>query len=85
MALRLLGHLLLGIAKLYAKKSDYLLKDCDDAIVHIKLAFRPGGGVQTKIQKKKKANTATTGAITLRDPSMQDISFDLNLPLQDLG
>lgn len=80
MALRLLGHLLLGIAKLYARQSEYMLKDCNDAIVHIKLAFRPGGAKE----KKTKANTATSGAITLRDP-LQEGALELDVPIEELG
>ena len=82
MALRILGHLLLGIARLYARKSDYLLKDCNDAIVSIKLAFRPG---VTGEKTGKKTNGATTGAITLKDPGAADESHDISLHMGDLG
>lgn len=42
MALRTSGHLLLGIVKIYSRKANYLLSDCNEAFVKIRLAFRPG-------------------------------------------
>ncbi|CAI5454009.1 unnamed protein product [Caenorhabditis angaria] len=42
MALRTTGHLLLGIVRIYSKKTKYLLADCNEAFLKIKLAFRPG-------------------------------------------
>ncbi|XP_026868029.2 double-strand-break repair protein rad21-like protein 1 isoform X2 [Electrophorus electricus] len=40
--LRTSGHLLLGVARIYSRKTKYLLADCSDAVVKIKVAFRPG-------------------------------------------
>tara|TARA_R110002050_G_scaffold277366_1_gene423007 strand:+ start:2530 stop:4092 length:1563 start_codon:yes stop_codon:yes gene_type:complete len=40
-ALRLSGHLLIGIARIYMRQVTYLFTDCNDALVKIKLAFRP--------------------------------------------
>nr|CAB3265402.1 double-strand-break repair protein rad21 homolog [Phallusia mammillata] len=42
MALRTSGHLLLGVVRIYNRKSKYLLADCNEAFVKIKMAFRPG-------------------------------------------
>lgn len=42
MALRTSGHLLLGIVRIYSRKAKYLLADCNEAFIKIKLAFRPG-------------------------------------------
>jgi len=42
MALRMSGHLLLGVVRIYSRKVKYLLSDCSDALVKIKMAFRPG-------------------------------------------
>lgn len=42
MGLRTSGHLLLGVVRIYSKKAKYLLADCNDAVVKIKIAFRPG-------------------------------------------
>eukprot|EP00127_Corallochytrium_limacisporum_P007265 Clim_evm6s246 gene=Clim_evmTU6s246 len=41
-ALRTSGHLLLGVVRIYKRKAEYLLTDCNDALVKIKLAFQPG-------------------------------------------
>ena len=42
MALRTSGHLLLGVVRIYSRKAKYLLTDCNEAFVKIKMAFRPG-------------------------------------------
>ena len=41
LALRVSGHLLLGVVRVYNRKTRYLLTDCNDALVKIKMAFRP--------------------------------------------
>ncbi|KAK6540649.1 sister chromatid cohesion protein 1 [Orbilia ellipsospora] len=42
MALRLSGQLLLGVVRIYSRKARYLLDDCNEALMKIKMAFRPG-------------------------------------------
>ncbi|DBA00258.1 TPA: hypothetical protein N0F65_007902 [Lagenidium giganteum] len=42
LALRVSGHLLLGVVRIYSRKVNYLFTDCSEALVKIKLAFRPG-------------------------------------------
>ncbi|MCJ1397642.1 sister chromatid cohesion protein 1 [Xylographa trunciseda] len=42
MALRLSGQLLLGVVRIYSRKARYLMDDCNDALLRIKMAFRPG-------------------------------------------
>ncbi|XP_035659203.1 double-strand-break repair protein rad21 homolog [Branchiostoma floridae] len=42
MALRTSGHLLLGVVRIHNRKAKYLLADCNEAFVKIKMAFRPG-------------------------------------------
>lgn len=37
MALRLSGQLLLGVVRIYSRKARYLLEDCNDALLKIKL------------------------------------------------
>ena len=37
MALRLSGQLLLGVVRIYGRKAKYLLDDCNEAIVKIKM------------------------------------------------
>ncbi|KAL1970190.1 hypothetical protein VTN77DRAFT_6595 [Rasamsonia byssochlamydoides] len=40
MALRLSGQLLLGVVRIYGRKARYLLDDCNEALMKIKMAFR---------------------------------------------
>ncbi|KAI0229714.1 sister chromatid cohesion protein 1 [Massospora cicadina] len=42
MALRLSGQLLLGVVRIYSRKAKYLLEDCNEANIKLKMAFRPG-------------------------------------------
>lgn len=39
MALRLSGQLLLGVVRIYSRKAKYLLDDCNEAIIKIKMVF----------------------------------------------
>ncbi|XP_033181940.1 double-strand-break repair protein rad21-like protein 1 isoform X2 [Anabas testudineus] len=70
--LRTSGHLLLGVVRIYSRKAKYLLADCTDALLKIKMAFRPG---QTDLPEE--GLEATLKAITL----IEDFSaFDAQLP-----
>ncbi|KAF1390147.1 hypothetical protein PFLUV_G00055090 [Perca fluviatilis] len=70
--LRTSGHLLIGVVRIYSKKAKYLLADCNDALVKIKMAFRPG---QTDLPVE--GLEATLKAITL----IEDFTaFDAQLP-----
>lgn len=40
MALRLSGQLLLGVVRIYSRKARYLLEDCSDALLKIKVVSR---------------------------------------------
>lgn len=60
LALRTSGHLLLGVCRIYSRKVKYLLADCNEAFVKIKLAFRPG-----LIDLPKEKQQASVEAITL--------------------
>lgn len=40
LALRVSGHLLLGVVRIYSRKVKYLMQDCTEALVKIKMAFR---------------------------------------------
>ena len=42
LSLRLSGHLLHGVARIHQRKVAYLFSDCSEALVKIKMAFRPG-------------------------------------------
>jgi cohesin complex subunit SCC1 len=43
MALRVSGHLLLGVVRIYSRKVKYLVDDCQQAMVKVKLAYSGGG------------------------------------------
>ncbi|KAJ1964229.1 sister chromatid cohesion protein 1 [Dipsacomyces acuminosporus] len=72
LALRLSGQLLLGVVRIYARKARYLLEDCNDALVRIKMAFRPGVADVTS-----ETVVASHNAITLPEALTE---FDILLP-----
>ncbi|KAI0630234.1 Rec8 like protein-domain-containing protein [Trametes polyzona] len=74
MALRLSGQLLLGVVRIYSRKAKYLLDDCNEALLRIKMAFRPGIVDMTEDQLVVNQN-----AITL-----QSNNLDLDALLPDL-
>jgi len=75
MALRTSGHLLLGVVRIYSRKAKYLLTDCNEAFVKIKMAFRPG-----MVDLPEDNREAAMNAITLPevfhdfDTAMPDIA-----------
>eukprot|EP00696_Hemimastix_kukwesjijk_P012904 gnl/Hemi2/26220_TR8797_c0_g1_i1.p1 gnl/Hemi2/26220_TR8797_c0_g1~~gnl/Hemi2/26220_TR8797_c0_g1_i1.p1 ORF type:complete len:497 (+),score=136.03 gnl/Hemi2/26220_TR8797_c0_g1_i1:137-1627(+) len=71
LALRLSGHLLLGIVKIYQRKVRYLLNDCNESLAKIKMAFRPG-----MVDMPADQNVAAYHSITLPD---HFDNIDLNL------
>ena len=73
-ALRTSGHLLLGVVRIYSRKAKYLLADCTEALIKIKMAFRPDV-VDLPLDNQK----AAVSAITL--PELQDWDQMVN----DLG
>ncbi|CAD6888368.1 unnamed protein product [Tilletia controversa] len=74
MALRLSGQLLLGVARIYSRKTKYLLDDCNEALLKIKMAFRAGAVDLTSDQL-----TAPRHTITLQPTRTE---FDLMMPNQ---
>uniref|UniRef100_A0A8C3W7Z0 RAD21 cohesin complex component like 1 n=1 Tax=Catagonus wagneri TaxID=51154 RepID=A0A8C3W7Z0_9CETA len=59
-ALRTSGHLLLGVVRIYNRKAKYLLADCSEALLKMKMTFRPG-----LVDLPKESFEATYSAITL--------------------
>lgn len=82
LALRVSGHLMLGIVRIYSRKVKYLMSDCTEAMWKIKMAFRPGN--------VDMAETAAIAAPSATDdpryfgmaqsevdfPELEDIAFD---------
>ncbi|KAF8309428.1 hypothetical protein DL93DRAFT_2085706 [Clavulina sp. PMI_390] len=82
MILRVSGQLLLGVVRIYSRKAKYLLDDCNEAIVKIKLAFRPGVVDMTEEQL-----VASKAAITL-DADDFDADFlpqNMDWAIQPIG
>eukprot|EP01088_Endostelium_zonatum_P002332 TRINITY_DN1286_c0_g2_i1.p1 TRINITY_DN1286_c0_g2~~TRINITY_DN1286_c0_g2_i1.p1 ORF type:complete len:612 (-),score=207.32 TRINITY_DN1286_c0_g2_i1:25-1860(-) len=73
MALRMSGHLLLGVVRIYARKVQYLMADCQEALVKIKMVFRPDQQTITV----EGAGVAPLSSITLPE-TFGD--YDLQLP-----
>ncbi|CAO1429194.1 unnamed protein product [Diamesa hyperborea] len=72
LALRTSGHLLLGVVRIYSRKAKYLLADCNEAFVKIKMAFRPG-----MVDLPEEHREAAVNAITLPEVFHD---FDTALP-----
>lgn len=81
LALRVSGHLLLGVVRIYSRKVKYLLKDCDEAMVKIKMAFRPDGeqaeDARVYIESSGAGNVLNFGDTALIDP--------LDIGISDIG
>ena len=56
MALRLSGQLLLGVVRIYSRKARYLLEDCNEALMKIKMVggFLCGGAGKRQKGKEKR-------------------------------
>ncbi|KAI0949207.1 hypothetical protein AcW1_008889 [Taiwanofungus camphoratus] len=89
MALRLSGQLLLGVVRIYSRKAKYLLDDCNEALLKIKMAFRPGIVDMTEDQLAVNRNAITLQGNNLDlDALLPDINWDMDFeerPLQPGG
>lgn len=64
LALRLSGHLLLGVVRIYSRQVRYLLEDANDAVSKVRRAFRAGATADVDLPQG--AHIAKESAITLR-------------------
>lgn len=79
MALRLSGQLLLGVVRIYSRKAKYLLDDCNEALLKIKMAFRPGVVDMTEDQLAVNQNAITLQGNQLDlDALLPDINWDMD-------
>ena len=69
------GHLLLGVVRIYSRKAKYLLTDCSEAFVKIKMAFRPG-----IVDMPEENREAPMHAVTL-----PEVFHDFDSTLMDFG
>ena len=72
LALRLSGQLLLGVVRIFSRKARYLLEDCSEALIKIKMAFRPG-----MVDMAADQAVASVNTITLHENMTE---FDILLP-----
>jgi len=77
MALRVSGHLLLGVVRIFSRKVSYLMSDCSEAIVKIKDAFS-GPGV---VHLAPGASTRRYDEIT-NPEGFDEMDLDTALPSQ---
>uniref|UniRef100_A0A8C5WTF9 RAD21 cohesin complex component like 1 n=1 Tax=Laticauda laticaudata TaxID=8630 RepID=A0A8C5WTF9_LATLA len=71
-ALRTSGHLLLGVVRIYHRKTKYLLTDCNEALLKMQSTFQPG-----LVDLPKGNSEAIYDAITLPE---EFHDFDTQLP-----
>ncbi|KAL2023477.1 hypothetical protein VTK56DRAFT_2473 [Thermocarpiscus australiensis] len=69
LALRLSGQLLLGVVRIYSRKARYLLDDCNEALMKIKMAFRSSGShdIPTNLHVQTKESLMLPDKITPYD------------------
>lgn len=80
-ALRMSGHLLLGVVRIYSKKVDYLHHDCNVLWVSLRNAFRP-----VNVNLPENATHAQMNAVTLPETYQLDaVDIDVDLSLDDDG
>ncbi|XP_062396112.1 double-strand-break repair protein rad21-like protein 1 [Sardina pilchardus] len=83
--LRTSGHLLLGVVRIYSRKAKYLLADCSEAVVKIKVAFRPGqldlpeDGREARLRSITLPEDFTDFDSELPDPKMFEDIVDVSL------
>lgn len=67
---------MLGVVRIYSRKTKYLLADCNEAFVKIKMAFRPG-----MVDLPEDHREAAVNAVTLPevfhdfDSAMPDLKY----------
>uniref|UniRef100_A0A0K0EQI9 Double-strand-break repair protein rad21 homolog n=1 Tax=Strongyloides stercoralis TaxID=6248 RepID=A0A0K0EQI9_STRER len=73
MALRTTGHLLLGVVRIYSRKTKYLLADCNEAFLKIKMSFKSGE------EERMMSEISSVSGVSASLPEvMQD--FDITIP-----
>jgi len=72
LALRVSGHLLLGVVRIYSRQVKYVLTDCHEAMVKIKMAFRND-------KNSDNSNVANNIDMVMVDPNKRDSNSSLLL------
>lgn len=75
LALRMSGHLLLGVVRIYSRKVKYVLHDCTEAMLKLQMAFHPSsstGGEHDKELLNLDHRQQQQGAPTTNIPNFGD-------------
>ena len=72
--IRIQSQLLLGIVKIYSKKTKYLLEDCNDALVKLKMNLKPG-----LVNLRLEQSTVSNNAITMNFNDILSVEPSLDL------
>lgn len=90
MALRLSGQLLLGVVRIYSRKAKYLLDDCNEALLKIKMVGQGQKSATPDIDRVLQAFrpgvvdmtedqlAVNRNAITLQGTNLNLDAFDIN-------
>ncbi|KAG8460934.1 hypothetical protein KFE25_010685 [Diacronema lutheri] len=74
LALRISGHLLLGIVRIFSRQVDYLLDDASEAVIRVRLAFNP-----TAVDLPPDASARRFDEVTLPANAPAPPTLDLDL------
>lgn len=84
--LRLSGQLLLGIVRIYARKTKYLLDDVNDILLRLKNSFKYSSGINLGFENSHRlvnANPQQTMIMNLENITLHDQITDFELLYQD--
>lgn len=81
MALRLSGQLLLGVVRIYSRKAKYLMDDCSEALLKIKMAFR-SAALQATAAGAGPTEAARSRNVDMPEQDMAAARANLNINLQ---
>jgi N terminus of Rad21 / Rec8 like protein len=79
LALRMSGHLLLGVVRIYSRKVKYLMQDAHEAMLKINSAFRNSGGNNSGGNNNNEDEAAATAAINMEPRSGRQSERALNV------
>jgi len=87
LALRMSSHLLLGVVRIFSKKTKYLLNDCTEAVVKLKGLSKTVSKIDLPVEKVDPHSLLTTGPRTMDSKPVvyQEVDkFLRNIDIRDL-
>jgi cohesin complex subunit SCC1 len=81
LALRVSGHLLLGVVRIYSRKVKYVLNDCTEAMLKLQMAFLPRKDLLEQTDGKE--NKAATTVANFGEYDQVHVVEGFALPLPD--